>query len=468
MTKPVLLRFRRRLLYKTFKWKRIARSHLRSGAPRLRASTIGSKVRARFRNVLPPFAITHIQPPALLVIMAGTTVSQYEEAGQLGRFAASLARHTRHFRTVILLTADSEDFTSKFATEKVLHLRSPLKAPSNRTSVLLTIIVKLRIVRSATSVLILDEQAAVAGWVCASVSKSRLSMSISAPWSPPRRANVMNRPHWLTRVALRRVKLLVKWPVEGSIPYGSESAYTPNAETVSLSSLVDSDLYCPITTTDPAKPRITGVFLDAARELDSRLVLAVAERLARHGIDVKLSVLIDGHGREARSSALNAEITGRKMPVGFQSLPAPEMLPDAIDQMGICLAFRNSESEQNILRAMSVGVPCIVSGDWTDRPTDSPSPGYAGFVLRSEVSEEQITRCIEVLLREPGIRLRMASEGRRFVLANHSIDALSSQESQLLLDIQHPAAPNETTKHELPEPGEEIQNGHHRDSNQAA
>lgn len=373
-------------------------------------------------------AITHVQPPALLIMMAGTTVRQYEQAGQLGRLAASLERHAKFFRTVVLMTTDRSDYSQQFESGRVRHLRMPLPVPNGVVSLLLSAAFRFRTMRRVTSVVILDEPAAPAGWLAGRLSRSSASMSADAQWAPPRSPNVNGLRHLLVRAALRRIEQVFEWGATELPPY------TPNATRVVIPSLIDSDLYCPLTTTDPAKPRTVGVFMGTESEVDARVVMGVAERLARRGQSAAIRVLMDGQGAEALAASLQAEVEERGLDVEFLTMPPVEMLPDAINQLRICVAFNDSESVQNLLRAMASGVPGIAIEPRSGSEfVEQEEPDWTYFVLRCGSSEWEIAQSIETLFREPGVRLRMAREGRRFVIANHSLEALAARESKLLL-----------------------------------
>lgn len=398
---------------------------------RFNLSDVLENLRARFRQVTPPYAITHIQPPALLVVMAGTTVARYQDAGQFGRLSGALERYSQHFKTVMLLTADQKNFTVEFSSDRVRHLSSRLGFGPSGFSILITLAVRLRAVRRSTSVVILDEQAATAGWVASKLSGSRLTMTVGAPWAPPRSTSIIGWRNWSNRTALRRVERLIRWQTADSRSNGPP---TPNAENTCLPALVDSNLFCPVTNTDPSRPRVIGVFLRADQEMESRLVLATAERLARRGLDARLRVMIDGEGRESKANALNSETAGKDIPVEFRAIPPVEMLPDVLAHMRMCLSFEHPASDWDFLKAMSCGVPCVL----VERPEVSRSfsreeRSITRFLLRSSANEEQIVKSIETLLREPGIRLRMAREGRKFVVNSHSLAAVSATESRLLL-----------------------------------
>ena len=77
----------------------------------------------------PVFVITKIQPPALLVLMSRTTISQYEDASQMGRLSLALGRHARFFKSVMILTADALDYTPELGTPRVRHVVRPLPLP---------------------------------------------------------------------------------------------------------------------------------------------------------------------------------------------------------------------------------------------------------------------------------------------------------------------------------------------------
>ncbi len=392
-------------------------------------SGLWSGVRSRASSVfsfgLPRLAITSVRLPVLVVMMAGTKVSQYEQAGQLGRLSASLERHTTHFRYVLLMSPDRTDYTAHFDSDRIHHLRARLPLLSGGVALLLSVIFGLRILRRATSVMILDEQAAVAGRLVRRLSGSDLFVSAGAPWAPPRRVDVWKRRRWLTRAALRRVDQVIRWPATDLEPVLAK------AHVETLPHLVDADLFCPLTTTDPTRPRAIGVFLAAENEAGARVTIGVAERLARRGQGVVLQVFVIGTGAEAASHALQSEVAERDLPIQFQVLPRIEMLPDAIAHLRIGVAFDDLDSIHNLLRAMAAGVPGITL---VSEPPDgaAAATSWSRFVLQSEPTEQAIARNIEALLREPGIRLRMAREGRRFVIANHSLEAVATRESLLL------------------------------------
>lgn len=371
-----------------------------------------------------------MQPPMLIVMMAGTSIEQYEQAGQLGRLSASLERHTRYFRTILLMTADRTDYTSVFGIDRVRHMRLPTpvpSAPSSGIALLISVIFRFRTVRMATSIVILDEESASAGWLASRLSRSGLSMSSGAPWSPPRHMNIEGRRRWFARAALRRMAQVVQWPTSEDL------TAIDGVEVSTLPHLVDADLFCPLTTTDPARPRTVGVFLGTDGEANARVMLGVAEKLIRRKQSAVLRVFVNGHDAESRAAALQAEVVDRVGQIEFQTLPRIEMLPDAIARLRMCMAFDDAESVQNLLRAMASGVPGIAVKREAFDDEDADAPGWSRFVLKSGPTEEEITRNIETLFREPGIRLRMAREGRRFVVANHSLEALAAKESKLLL-----------------------------------
>lgn len=401
---------------------------------RLSVSTRVGRVFARmFSRELPPLAITQIQRPALLVLMAGTTVQQYEQAGQLGRLTASLERHARYFRTVLLMTADRSSYTEQIALEGVRHLRTPVPWPFSGASLAsLGVLLRFRSVRQTTAVVLIDEQAASAGWLASRLGGSAMSMSVGAPWAPPRNSSVDGWRQWLMRKALNRVESIVEWP--GT----KERLELPNTETVILPPLVDVDLYCPLTTTDPARPRTIGVFIGPENETGARIIIGVAERLKRRRQNAVVRVFVTGAGgRTARAAALQGEAQERDVAIEFEPLPEYEMLPDAISRMRLCVAFGTGDSVQYLLRAMASGVPGIaIEADQAQSGSGSEAsegPDWTNFVLNSSATEEEITRNIETLFREPGVRLRLAREGRRFVVASHSLDALAARETRLLL-----------------------------------
>lgn len=393
--------------------------------------TMLAKLRGVFTNENPPLGITLVQPPILIVLMAGTSVQEYEEAGQLGRLSAALQRHTRYFRTVLLMTTDRTDYTENLDTAQVRHVRMPKllpPGPSGGFALLLSMIFRFRSVSKAASVVILDEESAPAGWLASRLNGSRFSMSMGAPWAPPRYMNVEGKRRWLERAALRRVGQVVQWmPTDGFAPGDS-------AEVSHLPQLIDADLFCPLTTTDPTRPRMVGVFLGTEDEADARVMMGVAERLARRKQTAILRVFVSGHGAESRAAALQAEVAERGSAIEFQTMPRIEMLPDAIARLRMCIAFKDPKSIENLLRSMASGVPGIaVDREAGDSDDDVEAPGWSRFVLTSGRTEEELSRNIETLFREPGVRLRMAREGRRFVIASHSLEAVSANESRLLL-----------------------------------
>ncbi len=285
-------------------------------------------------------------------------------------------------------------------------------------------------IRKATSVVIVDEQSAPTGWMVSRLSGSCLSMSVGAPWGPPQDMNTEGMRRWVVRAAIRRVEQIVQWPNVDVQPSTDERAV------LALPNLVDADLFCPLTTTDPARPRTVGVFLGAENEADARVILGVSGRLARRNQSVVIRVFVSGHEAESRASAMQAEVAEQDLSIEFQTLPRVEMRPDAIARLRMCIAFNDAESIQNLLQAMASGVPGIaVAPAAADEEVDKP--GWSRFVLFSSPTEEEISRNIETLFREPGVRLRMAREGRRFVIANHSLEALATRESKLLLGPDH-------------------------------
>ncbi len=405
-------------------------------------NAVSTRLRDLIKRPQPPMQITEIQPPTLLVLMAGTTIEQYEQAGQLGRIAASLERHARLFRTVMLMSTDSTDYTELIGVERVKHVKMPLLVPRllpGGIALSMSALVRFRTVRKASSVVILDEESAVSGWISKRLSGSGLSMSSDAPWAPPRHMSIEGKRRWLARAAMRRIDHFVQWPT-GKSPHGIEES-----KALFLPELIDADLFCPLETTDPNRPRTVGVFIGSDDEADGRIVLGVAERLIRRQQTAVLQVFVTGHSAEPRASSLQSEASERGLPVSFQQLPRSEMLPDAIARLRLCIAFDGSEPVRGLLQAMASGVPGIAVQKKSEGETESP--GWSRFVLPSGPTEEEISRNIETLFREPGVRLRMAREGRRFVIASHSLDALSAIETRHLLGDN----PLETPL-EIPEP----------------
>lgn len=406
---------------------------------RLSQISVPVRIKRIFEKELPPLSITAVQRPALVILMAGTTVRQYEQAGQLGRLAASLERHARYFRTVLLMTTDRSSYTEQFSIEGVLHRRVPVPSPLRGTALLLlSVLVRLRSVRKATAVLIVDEEAAPAGWLASRLSGAAMSMSAGAPWAPPRDTSADGWRRSAVRMALSRVESVIEWPQAPEhldIPDNGISPATPAAETRSLPVLVDADLYCPLTTTDPARPRTVGVFVGPEHEEGARTIIGVAERLNRRSQTAQFRVFVTcGGGAEARAAALQGEAKERDVEIEFLPLPPPEMLPDAIARLRLCVAFGTGDPVHYLLRAMASGVPGIAIDPEPESSGAVPGgPDWTHFVLSSGATEEQIARTIETLFREPGIRLRLAREGRRFIVARHSLDALSELEDRLLL-----------------------------------
>lgn len=393
-------------------------------------------MRAVFVRERPLLEITPMRPPVLIVMMAGTSVQQYLDAGQMGRLSASLERQTKYFRSVLFMTTDRTDQTHLINSDRVRHVRVPFFIPpflSGGLTLLLSAVFRFRTVRGAASIVVLDEEAALAGWFAGRASGADLFMSTGAPWAPPRHMDISGKRHRIVRAALQRIRLEIHWPRVDSPPV----PVMEDVEVSELPELVDADLFCPLTTTDPARPRIIGVFISTEDESDARVILGVAETMARRNQNAVLRVFLTGHGAESRVALLQAEVVERSKLMEFRTLPRMELLPDAIARFRMCIAFSDRESTQNLLRAMASGVPGIlVKKESADAETDAESFGWSRFVLTSGPTEEEITRRIETLFREPGVRLRMAREGRRFVIAYHSLDALAAQESRMLLGTE--------------------------------
>lgn len=411
---------------------RIRASSSMSRVPSWSAS-LAARVRERFSRIrsLPKFAITHVQPPVLLVLMAGTTVAQYEKAGQLGRLDAALGRYSKRFRTVALLTNDREDFTGKLSHERVRHLRSRIPFAGDSTKLALNALLHLRTVRNTSSIVMFDEQSAPSAWLTSSLSGAKITMSIGAPWAPPRSSGFANWKGFLVRVGMNRADQLIEWRSPSA---KNKTPRIDNAELHVLPQLTDTDLYCPLTTTDPTRPRTVGVFIDSSDESAARVVAGVTKRLQQRGIDAVIRVLVAGERSESFAASLNAETSNLSSKIEFQAVPSAEMLPDAISRMRMCVAFDGAASTTNLLRAMSSGVPGIAVGVQEIDSLNEPNKAdWTSFVLRSGATEEEITKSIETLFREPGLRLRLAREGRRFVVANHSLDSVAALESELLI-----------------------------------
>lgn len=385
-----------------------------------------------FKRDLPPMSISPVKSPMLLVLMAGTTIRQYEEAAQTGRFSASLERYSRHFRSVVLMTTDRSGYTETIALPRVRHLPVNVPAPLRGSALLLmSVAFHFRTVRQATSVLVMDEKASPAGWFVSRLSRSELSMSIGAPWTPPRKGNTGGFRNRLLRMAMDRVTTVIEWPECEVLPVA------PSAKTHRLPALVDVDLFCPLATTDPARPRTVGVFIDSGDEVYARVMIGVSERLKRRRQDVVIRVFVvsKNHDADAKAAALQGEARERDASVEFLSLPPVEILPDAIARMRLCVSFGHGAPTGYLLRAMASGVPGIAIAPKHGKAVHEPQtgPDWTYFVLNSGATEEEITRNIEMLFREPGVRLRLAREGRRFVVARHSVAALAEQEALVLL-----------------------------------
>ncbi|MDA0676529.1 MAG: hypothetical protein O2788_00805 [Chloroflexi bacterium] len=309
-------------------------------------------------------------------------------------------------------------------------MKTPAITPLRGSSALLaSVAIRFRSVRQASVVTAMDEQSVPAGWLASKLSNSALTVSLGTPWSVPDELSREWQPGRLHRKALRQVRLSVGWP------RATAAELTALPEPYRLPVLVDVDLYCPLTTTDPARPRTVGVFLGSDHDSRGRMVIGVAEHLLKRRQHLVLRVFIAStHGASEKVAALESEATQRGVNVEFHLLPAPEMLPDAIARMRLCVGFNDPVSSQLLLRAMSSGVPCIsIDPDPTVTSGDFEGADWSQFVLRSETTQEDVARNIETLFREPGVRLRMAREGRRFVRSRHSFDALVALESDLLL-----------------------------------
>ena len=167
------------------------------------------------------------------------------------------------------------------------------------------------------------------------------------------------------------------------------------------------------------------------------MVIGVSEHLHRRGQQLFLRVFVaSAQGAGEKVATLQAEAEQRGVNVEFHALPAPEMLPDAIARMRLCVGFNDAVSSQLLLRAMSSGVPCIsIDPDASVTSGDTSGTNWTQFVLQSEPTQEDVTRKIETLFREPSLRLRMAREGRRFVRARHSLDALVAVEAEQMLKL---------------------------------
>jgi hypothetical protein len=165
------------------------------------------------------------------------------------------------------------------------------------------------------------------------------------------------------------------------------------------------------------------------------MVIGVAEHLLKRRQHLVMRVLIaSAHGASEKAAALESEAAQRGVNVEFHLLPAPEMLPDAVARMRVCIGFNDPVSSQLLLRAMSSGVPCIsIDPDPTVTSGDFEGANWSQFVLSSEATQEAIAKNIETLFREPGVRLRLALEGRRSISSRHSFDSLVALESDLLL-----------------------------------
>jgi glycosyltransferase involved in cell wall biosynthesis len=389
-------------------------------APRLK---LQERIAARRERPQPELVITPMPRTLLVVTMVNLTAQSYAEAGQLARLSAALARYERHFDEVVLVTPDRVDFSDQLEAENVSHMRSIVPGPKIfRTAV--TVARNSRLMRRATAVMAFDEPGAVPGWLAARLSGSGLTLSVGAPWAPPRSlTRLEGLKAWPVRKAMRRITDVTIW--EGEV----ERDPAENASPHWLPSFVDADLYCPLVTTDPARPRMVGAFLNAADTASAIGLIGVADRLKRDGHNVMFRVfLLSGAAAEVQAAALQGDVAERSAPIEFLALPRTEMLPDVISRLRICLSFGSGEALPFTLRAMSSGVPCVVVGA-SEAESGERRRGWRDFVLHAGTSNEDIAHAIEALFREPGLRLRMGREGRRLVIARHSLDAIAREEA---------------------------------------
>jgi hypothetical protein len=397
---------------------------------RLDIAAVISFVRRRYTRRLPELAVSAAHPSTLLILMGGTTIDEYDAAGQLGRLSSALERYARHFRTVLLMTADRKDFTKQLDVPRVRHLKTPVVVPFRGSLTLVaSVVMRFRSVRHASVVTVMDTQGATAGWLASQVSNSALTFSVGTPWSHPREQSEEWHAGKMQRKALDHVRLSVGWPRV------TDTHLDSLPEPYRLPALVDVDLYCPLTTTDPARPRTVGVFLGSNHDSGGRMIIGVAEHLLKRRQALVLRVFVaTSHGGNEKAAALQAEAMQRGVNVEFLALPAPEMLPDAIERMRLCVGFNDPVSSQLLLRAMSSGISCIsIEPDATVTSGDADGVDWSEFVLQSAATQEDVARNIETLFREPAVRLRLAREGRRFVVSRHSFDALVALEAKLLL-----------------------------------
>ena len=150
-------------------------------------AAIADYARRRYTKDLPELAVTAIHPPTLLILMGGTTIAEYDRAGQVGRLSSALERYARHYRTVLLMTPDSKDFTVRLDVPRVRHLTMPTYLPVRGSAAMsLATAMRFRSIRHASVVNVMDEQAASAGWLASKLSDSPFSISLGVPWSAPR------------------------------------------------------------------------------------------------------------------------------------------------------------------------------------------------------------------------------------------------------------------------------------------
>jgi glycosyltransferase involved in cell wall biosynthesis len=165
------------------------------------------------------------------------------------------------------------------------------------------------------------------------------------------------------------------------------------------------------------------------------MLMGAAQRLMRHkhGVVIRAFVVTPGAAGEVQAAALRGEAAERQSVVEFAHLPTFELLPDLFARPRLCISFGSEQSVPYVLRSMACGVPCVVaggSGDSTE--TRSNRPDWHGFVLKTGDSDAALARGVEAVLREPALRARLGREGRRFVIARHSLDAIQREESALL------------------------------------
>jgi glycosyltransferase involved in cell wall biosynthesis len=165
------------------------------------------------------------------------------------------------------------------------------------------------------------------------------------------------------------------------------------------------------------------------------MLMGAAQRLMRHkhGIAIRAFVVTPGAAGEVQAAALRGEAADRQSVVEFAHLPVFELLPDLLARPRLCISFGSEESLPYVLRSMACGVPCVVVTGSVLEPEIRPNgPDWQDFVLKTGDSDSALARGVESVLREPALRARLAREGRRFVIARHSLDAIQREESVLL------------------------------------